>query len=131
MGPRHMTGTSLLGSRNAIDMTLSDGGTMIGMSILSASAMSCSSSIPNILGMLGPVMSISINPVEYPLIARDMARLDDTVLFPTPPLPLMTMMTCFIRANASWSLVSCSIASPVKTGPAILYLCTPIVCQRL
>ena len=32
------------------------------------------------------------------------ARLAETVLFPTPPLPLSTIMMCFILSRLSWSL---------------------------
>ena len=107
------------GRRNAIDMIFKDGGTVTGMS-LSFSTWSCSSSTPNILGMLGPVMSTSMMPTSFPCIARVAARLEDTVLLPTPPLPLMTMMMCLMWPRASWSLVSSWMLSSVRSGPAIL-----------
>ena len=40
----------------------------------------------------GPVMSASRRPTDAPSIARAVARLTDTLLLPTPPLPDATAM---------------------------------------
>ena len=115
-GPRHMTGASFSGRRNAMDMILRDGGTVTGTSCLWSLTVSCSSSTPNILGMLGPVISMSMIPVWYPFMDSAAARLEDTVLLPTPPFPLMTMMTCLMFLRVSWSLVSSWMVSSVSKG---------------
>ena len=52
-------------------------------------------SIPNILGIEGPKISASNKPTLYPCLAKATARLDDTVDFPTPPLPDEMAMICF------------------------------------
>ena len=57
------------------------------------------SSTPNILGILGPKMSVSSNPTLYPKRAKAIARLAETVLFPTPPLPELTAMIFFTCGN--------------------------------
>ena len=54
-----------------------------------------SSSTSNIFGIEGPKISVSSSPTLYPSRASAMARLADTVLLPTPPLPLLTAMMFF------------------------------------
>ena len=61
---------------------------------LSSVAQGCSV-VPNISAMLGPYRSQSHRPVRAPLRLRACARLEATVLLPTPPLPLATAITCF------------------------------------
>ena len=46
--------------------------------------------IPSIRATLGPCRSISSSPTFFPAAARAAARFTATVLFPTPPLPLIT-----------------------------------------
>lgn len=53
---------------------------------------------PNILGIEGPQISISINPTSNPFLANIKAIYEETVLFPTPPLPENTNILCFISA---------------------------------
>ena len=48
---------------------------------------------PSICGRFGPVMSASRSPTRAPLCASATARLTETVLFPTPPLPEATATT--------------------------------------
>lgn len=45
------------------------------------------------VGRLGPYTSASSNPTEAPRAAREYARFTATVLFPTPPLQLLTHTT--------------------------------------
>jgi hypothetical protein len=52
--------------------------------------------------MLGPVMSASSSPTLAPAFARATARLTDTVLLPTPPLPDATAIT-FLTPGTSCS----------------------------
>ncbi len=40
-------------------------------------------------------MSASKRPTLAPVFARDIARLTETVVFPTPPIPLATAMIFF------------------------------------
>ena len=46
--------------------------------------------IPHIIGMLGPHISASINPIFFIFLEKAMAKLIATVDLPTPPLPLAT-----------------------------------------
>ena len=52
------------------------------------------SATPIIEGVLGPYISASSKPVFNPNLAREQARLTAMVLFPTPPLPLLTAIIC-------------------------------------
>ena len=52
-------------------------------------------STPIIWGMLGPVMSASRRPTVAPSSASEVARLTETLLLPTPPLPDATAMMFF------------------------------------
>lgn len=47
----------------------------------------CSPSTLNIVGTEGPNISASIKPTLAPDLAKATARLEEQVLFPTPPLP--------------------------------------------
>jgi hypothetical protein len=60
--------------------------------ILPSAVPSGPSLMPNIMPMLGPYRSASSRPTLRPFFARAQARLAATVLLPTPPLPLPTMM---------------------------------------
>ena len=51
-------------------------------------------------------MSLSSNPTLYPFSERNSARFAETVLFPTPPLPLRTINLCFILLRFLVILVS-------------------------
>src|SRR5574344_1753224 len=53
------------------------------------------SSTPNIFGIEGPNISVSRSPTLYPKRAKAIARLAETVLLPTPPLPELTAITFF------------------------------------
>ena len=55
----------------------------------------CASSTPNIFGTDGPKMSVSNNPTLYPNCAKAIARLAETVDFPTPPFPELTAIIFF------------------------------------
>src|SRR5208337_2305077 len=94
IGPRQTTGVLVSGSRNAIDMTARLPVTCTG-SIMFARTVGRWSSIPSILGMLGPWKSRSRSPTFFPWLARAYARFTETVDFPTPPFPLRTRITCF------------------------------------
>ena len=55
-------------------------------------------------GMLGPWMSTVHQPRRaFPDSISDAARLTATVLLPTPPLPDMTTILCFMRHSRDWS----------------------------
>src|SRR2546423_9137136 len=71
-------------------------------------------------------MSASINPTRAPWLASAMARLDATVDFPTPPLPLDTAMMlprcgyatgvgAGTAARCDWG--SCPITGSARDGP--------------
>ena len=53
----------------------------------------------NIFGMLGPVISASRRPTLWPFLFKAMAKNPATNDLPTPPLPLITAMTCSMRLN--------------------------------
>ena len=93
IGPRQATGVLVSGSRNAIDMTARLPVTCTG-SMVFARTVGRWSSIPSILGMLGPWKSRSSRPTFFPWLARAYARFTETVDLPTPPFPLRTRMTC-------------------------------------
>ena len=67
------------------------------------SRMGAASSTPSILGTEGPKISASSSPTRYPFCARATARLVQTVLFPTPPLPEATAMMFFTPGSRSGS----------------------------
>src|SRR6185503_12998809 len=57
--------------------------------------------MPNIVGTLGPYMSASSRPTRAPRRLRAIARFAATVLFPTPPLPLITSTTALTMGTGS------------------------------
>jgi len=68
--------------------------------------------IPNILGMLGPVMSASSTPTGWPSCRRATASRALTSDLPTPPLPLMTATTCRM-----WLKPSAVPDCPIRPSP--------------
>ena len=60
----------------------------------SLSACGCSS-VPSMIGTLGPYTSASSKPTEAPSRLSARARLTATVVFPTPPFPLATATRFF------------------------------------
>ena len=56
-------------------------------------------------------MSESRIPILYPFFARAIARLAVTVLFPTPPFPLIIIILCFILVTFSWTFFFWAIFS--------------------
>ena len=83
-GPRHTMGWPW-GTKNWMEMTLTPYRSR--GAILPPALAAGAPSRPIIRGMLGPVMSASRRPTWAPSRASDTARLVDTVLLPTPPLP--------------------------------------------
>ena len=85
IGPRHMMASSGFSWKKAIETTLtphfSEG--MIWPSMYSGLSV-----IPMTLATFGQSMSTSSRPTVFPWLASVTARLTDTVVFPTPPLPL-------------------------------------------
>ena len=86
--------------RNAIEMTLIPSGPIAG-NIWPSSTCSSASSSASILGIFGPVISISMIPTDIPLRARVRAKPAETVDFPTPPLPERTIILCLIDLSIS------------------------------
>ena len=90
IGPRQTTGSSALGSRKPMDITLSPEYSSGNSASPSPTTRACSRC--SIWGMLGPWMSTSSRPTRWPASIRCTARLVATVLLPTPPLPDITMI---------------------------------------
>ena len=58
-------------------------------------------------------MSASSSPTRSPLAARAQARLTATVLLPTPPLPLLTAITCLTPGMGCWGCTWPWPAAPI------------------
>jgi len=58
-----------------------------------------SSTSPIIHGTLGPVISASKSPTRLPKRAKAQARFTETVVLPTPPLPLAIATAAETAAN--------------------------------
>src|SRR5579875_2272107 len=89
MGPRQMTGVPS-GMKKAIEITLTPYATRGSILLFWARG---SPRAPIIRGTFGPVISASSTPTRAPLSARARARLTETVVLPTPPLPEATAIT--------------------------------------
>src|SRR6185312_12232882 len=63
--------------------------------------------VPIISGTLGPYTSASSRPVLYPRCASAIARFTETVVFPTPPLPLPTAIRFFTPGMGSFGCACC------------------------
>src|SRR6185312_6052492 len=63
--------------------------------------------VPIISGTLGPYTSASSRPVLYPRCASAIARFTETVVFPTPPLPLPTAIRFFTPGMGSFGCCCC------------------------
>ncbi len=104
-GPRQMTASSSLGSRRLMDITFIPVELCIGnMPRGLAEGCPCK---PNILGMLGPVMSASSTPTLWPSRRRATASRLVTRDLPTPPLPLITATTC-LTLLSFWANGDCA-----------------------
>jgi len=97
LGPLHTTASFSSPNKNPIDITPRLSFTYTGDH---PSLLVCTSFFynPNILGIEGPQISISINPTSNPFLANKNAIYEDTVLLPTPPLPENTNILCLISA---------------------------------
>ena len=95
IGPRQTTGVSSSSSKNAIEITFTPRCPCAGW-IRPSSTCNLRPSRPIIFGTLGPVISMSKIPTEWPLWARDSANPVDTVDLPTPPLPDKTIILCLM-----------------------------------
>ena len=106
-----------------MDIAFKRGVTNIG-SILSPDAPGRLSSIPSIFGISGPCMSASIRPTSRPFIPRANARFAATVVFPTPPFPLITITLCFTFSIIACTALSCSatLLLPSSLSSAISYI---------
>ena len=78
------------------------------------------SATPIIEGVLGPYISASSKPVFNPNFAKEHARFTAIVLFPTPPFPLLTAITCLIPSTCcnSGPLLSV-LAKTESNGPEL------------
>ena len=78
--------------------------------------------MPNMRGILAPVMSASRIPTLLPCRFKAIASKAVTSDLPTPPLPLITAMICLISFSASGlaSINSMLMSAPLKSGSAAL-----------
>ena len=77
------------------------------------------SSTPSILAKLGPWISTSRSPTFNPFLAKARARLEATVLFPTPPFPLKTRSLFLILAKVLETFMSSSLSLADINSPQI------------
>src|SRR5207302_1469992 len=89
IGPRQMSGLSP-GLRKPTEMTLSPC-ELMGAIWFSPITLGCSL-VPSMSGTFGPYTSPSSNPTLWPILLRAIARLTESVVLPTPPLPEPTAM---------------------------------------
>ena len=100
-GPRQITASSGSGSRKPMDITARFSVTYTGCHPL---LLLCTSwpSWWNMMGALGPQMSMSSKPTSFPASAASpYASCEANVLFPTPPLPESTKILCFTSRRRS------------------------------
>jgi hypothetical protein len=100
-GPRQTTASSGLGSKKPMDITARFSATYTGCHPL---LLLCTSwpSWWNMIGALGPQMSMSSKPTSLPASdASPYASCEANVLFPTPPLPESTKILCFTSRRRS------------------------------
>jgi|GEM_PF-5644259 hypothetical protein len=77
---------------------------------------SLSDSKPKIVGIVGPWISQSKSPTLYLRRASPIARFVATVLFPTPPLPLIIMILRLIRLRLTMILGSWGFLYKLSSG---------------
>src|SRR5439155_6440774 len=90
MGPRQTTAVSS-GTKYPIEMTLTP---WPSARLIFPSSCWGGVGTPILMGMLGPYTSASIRPTFAPARLSATERLTATVVFPTPPLPLLIAITC-------------------------------------
>mmetsp|Transcript_5 Transcript_5/g.17 ORF Transcript_5/g.17 Transcript_5/m.17 type:complete len:298 (+) Transcript_5:1013-1906(+) len=100
-GPRQITASSGLGSRKPMLITARFSATYTGCHPEALLCTSCPSAA-NMMGALGPQMSMSNRPTSFSgSEAKPYASCDANVLFPTPPFPDKTRILCFTSFSRS------------------------------
>ena len=120
LGPRQITGSSLFGKRNPIDITAKLSSRQTGDQPVFDRCTSLPSN-PSMRGTLGPHMSMSSSPTSIscsslrPRCANVYANCVDTVDFPTPPFPESTKIMFFTFANLCFT--SSRVGSSLRASP--------------
>jgi transposase len=113
--------------RHSMDTTSKLGMTFLGKIFCSSGAISKSPFRFNKWGTLGPCRSTSKSPTLYPFWARVIAKQVATVLFPTPPFPLITISLCLMRERTGLNIFSSSIPHTPLLAQLSQLLFSPIV----
>ncbi len=115
------------GSRNPIDIAFRRGVTETGY-IFSPAGSGRLSSMPSIFGTSGPCISASIKPTSKPAMPRANARFAATVVLPTPPFPLITIILCFTLSMLAFTAASSSSIRFFFSSSTILF---PLICKQI